>query len=247
VVGNGRKLRDCVTKSLEKRKKGKERKKLSKLIVLDGLDGSGKGTQSRYLTDYLNAHSIPARRVDFPRYGSKSCTLIEGYLHGELGGHPDDTGGYAAATLYAIDRYWSYRTEWGEDYRKGVVIVADRYTTANAVHQCAKLPKEQWKEFLDWLWDNEYEKIGIPKPDQVIFLEMRPDISAALITARSQKENREKDIHELDADYLNRCYEEALFACDYLGWNRVVCYEGDHPRSTEAIFEEILTLVKEKL
>lgn len=211
-----------------------------KLIVIDGLDGSGKGTQSRRLTDYLNAHGSPARRVDFPRYGSKSCALVEGYLRGELGGHPDDTGAYAAATFYSIDRYWTYRTDWGIDYHNGHTIVCDRYTTANAVHQCAKLPKSEWNTFLDWLWDNEYDKLGIPRPDRILFLEMRPDLSAGLIERRSQTEGRVKDIHELDRDYLDRCYEAACYASDYLGWDRIRCYHGDEIRSIESIFDEIL-------
>lgn len=217
------------------------------LIVIDGLDGSGKGTQSRRLTDYLNAHGIPARRVDFPRYGTKSCTLVEGYLHGELGAHPDDTGAYAAATFYGIDRYWSYRTDWGKDYDNGVTIVADRYTTANAVHQCAKLPKEQWNGFLSWLWDNEYEKLGIPKPDRILYLEMRPDLSERLVENRAKTEGRTLDIHETDRDYLRRCYESALYASDYLGWDRICCYHGDDIRSIDDIFEEILGRIKDIL
>ncbi len=217
-----------------------------KLIVIDGLDGSGKGTQSRLLEKYLNENGIPARRIDFPRYGSKSCALIEGYLHGELGGHPDDTGAYAAATFFAIDRYWSFRTEWGEDYKNGKVIIADRYTTANAVHQCSKLPKEEWNAYLDWLWDNEYNKIGIPKPDKIIFLEMKPEISAKLIEKRAKANaDRAADIHECDKEYLHRCYEAARYASDYLGWDRIVCYEGDEPRPVEAIFNDVLGVVKE--
>ncbi|MBO4355462.1 MAG: deoxynucleoside kinase [Clostridia bacterium] len=216
-----------------------------KLIAIDGLDGSGKGTQSRLLEKYYNDRGIPARRIDFPRYGSKSCALIEGYLHGDLGGHPDDTGAYAAATFFAIDRYWSYRTEWESDYKNGTIIIADRYTTANAVHQCSKLPKEEWNTFLDWLWDNEYNKIGIPRPDKIIFLEMRPDVSAKLIENRSKFSDRIKDIHESDREYLDRCYEAALYASDYLGWSKIRCYNADDPRPVKDIFEDILKAIEE--
>jgi dTMP kinase len=212
---------------------------MGKLIVIDGLDGSGKGTQSRLLTDYLTENGMPARRIDFPRHGKKSAALVDGYLAGELGGHPDDTGGYAAATFFGIDRYWSYRTEWGDDYKSGKIIVADRYTTANAVHQCSKMPKSEWNGFLDWLWDNEYVKLGIPKPDLIIYLEMRPDISRALIKSRAEKDGRQTDIHETDSGYLDRCYEAALYASRYLGWKKIVCYEGDSPRPITDIFEEV--------
>lgn len=216
---------------------------MGRLIVIDGLDGSGKGTQSRLLTDRLQKGGIPARRVDFPRYGKKSAALVDGYLHGELGGHPEDTGAYAAATFFAVDRYWSYRTEWGEDYKNGVTIVADRYTTANAVHQCSKMPKEKWNEFLDWLWENEYERLGIPRPDLIIYLEMRPDISGRLIASRAESEGRVKDIHEADREYLERCYEAALYASNYLGWTKIKCYDGDDPRPIDEIADEIEKLV----
>lgn len=210
------------------------------LIVIDGLDGSGKETQSRKLTDWLTTNDIPARRISFPRYGEKSAVLVEGYLRGELGDDPEDTGGYACATLYAVDRYWSYRTEWGQAYRRGDFIVADRYTTANAVHQCEKLPREQWDAFLDWLWDNEYNKMGIPRPDKILYLEMRPDLSERLIARRAETEGRQKDIHEADPGYLRRCYRAALYAAGYLGWTVIRCYEGDTIRPIDDIFAEIL-------
>lgn len=217
---------------------------MPKLIVIDGLDGSGKGTQSRLLVEKLNAQGHPARRIDFPRHGMKSASLVDGYLAGELGGHPEDTGAYAAATFFAVDRYWSYRTEWEDDYKNGTIIVADRYTTANAVHQCSKMPRERWDEFLSWLWENEYERIGIPRPDLVIFLEMRPDISRGLIAARSAAEGRAIDIHERDSSYLDACYDAARYACDYLGWTKICCYEGDTPRPIDDIADEIYAAVK---
>lgn len=215
---------------------------MGKLIVIDGLDGSGKGTQSKKLEAYLKEKGVDAMRIDFPRYGQKGCTLVEGYLHGELGGKPDDTGAYATSLFYGVDRYWSYRTEWGEFYKKNdSILICDRYTTANAVHQCSKLPKDQWDAFLDWLWDIEYNKIGIPRPDKIIYLEMRPDISRKLVQARSISEGRTIDIHEADYEYLCRCYEAALYASDYLGWERIRCYEGDEARSIDDIFAEMMT------
>ncbi len=215
---------------------------MGKLFVIDGLDGSGKGTQSAKLTEYLIQKGVDARRISFPAYGTRGAALVEGYLDGELGGKPDDTGAYATSTFYAVDRYWSYRTRWGEFYnRPDTVIICDRYTTANAVHQCSKLPREQWDEYLDWLWDNEYNKLGIPRPDKICYLEMRPDLSRRLVEERSVKEGRKIDIHEKDYEYLDRCYEAALYASDYLGWEKITCYEGDEIRSVEDIFAELLT------
>ena len=214
---------------------------MGKLIVIEGLDGSGKGTQSRRLTEYLKSQGKDTLRIDFPRYGTKGATLVEGYLKGELGGHPDDTGAYATSLFFAMDRYWSYRTDWGEFYHaENNFVICDRYTTANAVHQCAKLEKEKRDEYLEWLWDVEYEKIGIPKPDKIIFLDMKPSVVFKLIESRSVKDNREKDIHELDREYLERCYEGACDACKKLSWVHIKCYEGECPRPMDDIFADIL-------
>jgi len=221
---------------------------MGKLIVIDGLDGSGKGTQTRALVKYLEEKGMQAKRIDFPRYGTKGATLVEGYLKGELGGNPDDTGAYATSLFFAMDRYWSYRTDWGEFYSApDSVLVLDRYTTANAVHQCSKLPRDEWDGFLTWLWDTEYNKIGIPKPDKIIFLDMKPSIVRSLIDSRSQNENRAKDIHEKDSTYLDRCYEAALYACERLGWEHICCYEGEKPRAMEDIFADILSCLKDVL
>lgn len=218
---------------------------MGKLIVIDGLDGSGKGTQSKKLVEYLQKNGTAAQLVSFPAYGTRGAALVEGYLQGELGGKPDDTGAYATSTFYAIDRYWSYRTAWGDFYnRPDTVTVCDRYTTANAVHQCSKLPKAEWDSYLGWLWDNEYNKLGIPRPDQIFYLEMRPDLSRRLVEERSVKEGRKIDIHEGDYEYLCRCYEAALYASDFLGWEKITCYEGDKIRTVDDIFAELLNRLK---
>ena len=214
---------------------------MGKLFVIDGLDGSGKGTQTGKLAEYLTQKGIKARRISFPAYGTRGAALVEGYLAGELGGKPDDTGAYATSTFYGIDRYWSYRTDWGKFYHEpDTVIICDRYTTANAVHQCSKLPREEWDNYLDWLWDNEYNKLGIPRPDKICYLEMRPDLSRRLVEERTVKEGRKIDIHERDWEYLDRCYDAALYASDYLGWEKITCYEGDTIRSVDDIFAELL-------
>ena len=138
-----------------------------KLIVLEGLDGSGKATQAKLLAEHLAAQGVPVQKITFPDYASDSSALVKMYLAGQFGQHPDDVNAYAASSFYAVDRYASYKTSWGSFYEQGGVIIADRYTTSNAVHQCSKLPPEQWDDFLCWAFDYEYRLLGLPAPDAV--------------------------------------------------------------------------------
>ena len=135
-----------------------------KLIVLEGLDGSGKATQAKLLAEHLAAQGVPVQKITFPDYASDSSALVKMYLAGQFGQHPDDVNAYAASSFYAVDRYASYKTSWGSFYEQGGVIIADRYTTSNAVHQCSKLPQEQWEEYLHWLFDYEFRLLGLPAP-----------------------------------------------------------------------------------
>ena len=218
---------------------------MGKLIVIDGLDGSGKGTQTRLLEKYLLDKNIKAKRIDFPRYGSIGCSLVESYLRGDLGKDPSATNAYAASLFFGMDRYYSFRAEWGEFYNMDdTVILCDRYTTANAVHQLSKLDKNEWDPYLEWLFDTEYNKIGLPKPDAVIYLEMPVEVSAKLIAARSEKEGRAKDIHELDTAYLHTCREAAMYAANKMGWTTVHCCENGNIRSIEDIFTQILQILQ---
>lgn len=218
---------------------------MGKLIVIDGLDGSGKGTQTRLLEKYLLDKNIDAKRIDFPRYGSVGCSLVESYLNGDLGKDPAATNAFASSLFFGMDRYYSFRTEWGEFYNKeNSVVLCDRYTTANAVHQLSKLDPCEWDSYLEWLFDTEYEKIGLPKPDAVIYLEMPVEVSAELIAKRSEKEGRKKDIHELDTSYLYTCRDAAMYAADKMGWTTVHCCKDGKIRSIEDIFAEILQILK---
>ena len=186
-----------------------------RLIVIEGLDGSGKATQAARLTDTLNAQGKGVKQISFPDYASDSSALIKMYLGGKFGSHPDDVN--AASTFYSVDRYASYKTNWGDFYRRGGIVVSDRYTTSNAVHQCSKLPKEQWLAFLDWLFDFEYNKIGIPVPDRVVYLEVDPAVSQGLMTARYKGDESKKDIHEKDLAYLARSHEAADYCARWAG------------------------------
>ena len=181
-----------------------------KLIVLEGLDGSGKATQAKLLAEHLAAQGVPVQKITFPDYASDSSALVKMYLAGQFGQHPDDVNAYAASSFYAVDRYASYKTSWGSFYEQGGVIIADRYTTSNAVHQCSKLPQEQWEEYLHWLFDYEFRLLGLPAPDRVIYLQVDPAVSQRLMTQRYHGDESKKDIHEADFSYLMSCREAAL-------------------------------------
>lgn len=219
-------------------------RKMGKLIVIEGLDGSGKSTQLELLPKSLSELGIECRTVSFPNYDSDSSALVKMYLSGEFGSKPEDVNAFAASTFYAVDRFASYKTNWGEFYENGGTVVAGRYTTSNAVHQASKLDPKKWEEFLSWLYEFEYEKIGIPKPDMVIFLDMPTDVSQKLLSKRYSGDNEKKDIHERDVDYLDHCRKAALFTAEFSGWQIVPCAENGEPRTIEAIAEDIKNKVK---
>lgn len=215
---------------------------MGKFIVIDGLDGSGKETQANLLARHLTEKGMKVRVISFPMYESESSHLVKMYLGGALGSRPEDTNAYAASSFYAADRYISYRTDWKKDIDDPeTVVIANRFTTANAVHQLSKMPREDWDEFLAWLWDYEYERLGVPRPDLVLYLEMTPAISMALVNSRSQETGRKKDIHELDPRHLENSYDAAMYSSDKLGWTRVRCYRDGAPRPIEEIGQEILS------
>ena len=218
---------------------------MGKLIAIDGLDGSGKGTMSERLYQYLSKKGIKVRKISFPMYENKSSLGVKMYLAGELGESPDDTNGYAASTLFAVDRYLSYRTDWGAFVQEeGTVTIADRYTSANAVHQLSKLPREEWDSFLPWLFDFEHGKLGLPLPDLTVYLEMPPRISQKLIQKRAEQTGRTIDIHEKDTEYLDRCYKAALYAADKLGWKVIPSFEGETPRDLDLVFADLVALIE---
>ena len=220
---------------------------MSKLIIIEGLDGSGKSTQVQLLSERLKQRGIKVRQIKLPDYDHKSSTLVKMYLGGEFGRNPEDVNAYTASLFYAADRFASYKNYWKEDYENGTVIVADRYVTSNAVHQMVKLPKEEWEDYLAWSEDLEYGKVGIPRPDLVVFLDMPVDISQRLMTKRYQGDEVKKDVHEADVDYLTRCHETAAFTSEKQNWNIVACAENGEPRSIESIADEIISIVERKL
>ena len=215
---------------------------MGKLIVIEGLDGSGKATQAKLLAKNLTEVGNTVREVSFPDYASDSSALVKMDLAGQFGTHPDDVNAYAASSFYAVDRYASYKKDWQNVYRNGIII-ADRYTTSNAIHQCSKLPPEQWDTFLDWLFDFEYRLLGIPAPDLVVYLKVDPEVSQKLMTERYHGHEEKKDIHEKDMEYLNRCQAAAKYCADRLGWKTIDCAANGRMRSIEEIQADIIGLL----
>jgi len=214
-----------------------------KLIVFEGTDGSGKATQTAMLCQRLEQEGIPYRKLTFPRYGKPSAAMVEEYLQGKLGKKPSDVNAYAASMFYAMDRYASYKQDWGEFYDAGGLIVADRYTTSNAVHQASKLPEEERKAFLDWLFNLEYRLLGLPAPDMVFYLDMPTEVTEKLMRRREKAEGSSADIHEQDAAYLRACRDNARSIADSCGWRLVNCARNDEPRTVEDIHGEVYGLV----
>ena len=216
-------------------------------IDLEGLDGSGKTTQTELICKRLKADGIDYRQIKLPDYESDSSILVRKYLAGDFGKNAGDVNAYAASVLYAADRLASYTEKWGEDYRCGKLIFADRYTPANALYQMTKLDKADWDPFLQWLFDFEYEKIGIPAPDKVIFLDMPVEVSQRLMTSRYNGDESKKDVHEANVEFLNACREAALYAADKYGWSVVECAENGEPLPIDVINDKVYKILLDAL
>ena len=212
---------------------------MGRLVVIDGLDGSGKTTQFDRVGEYLERRGTSYKKICFPDYDNPSSALVKMYLAGEFGSDPDAVNAYAASSFYAVDRYASYKKFWQADYAQGRLILAARYTTSNAIHQMAKLPEGEWDAYLALLEDYEYGRLGLPRPDRVIFLDMPPHISQRLMTRRYAGDESKKDIHERDRAYLLSCRASALYAAGRLGWQVITCAEGEEPRAVEDITREL--------
>ena len=218
------------------------------LIVFEGTDGSGKSTQFKLLCDRLQTGGAPFRRLIFPQYQEPSSALLRMYLNGEFGSHPSDVNPYAASTFYAVDRYAAWKKDWGDDYRAGTLILSDRYTTSNAVHQGSKVSSADQPAFFDWLFDFEYHKLGLPEPDLVFYLDMPTQEAVRLLRTREAETNTKGDIHEVDQDYLTLCRQTALRAAEHYGWKRVSCVDAQgRIRSIEDIHQEIWAALEQSI
>lgn len=212
------------------------------LIVIEGTDGSGKETQARLLCQALEKKGLSVNFLSFPCYGTPACAPVEMYLGGKFGKKPEDVSPYAASVMYAIDRYASFKTKWAATYEKGEIFVADRYTTSNAVHQAAKLPPEERAIYLKWLYDIEYNKIGIPSPDLVVYLDLPPEASGKMLKERSGKPGVQHDIHETNGEFLCKSRENALGIARDSGWEVVTAGDKNGPYTKETIHAKVLKL-----
>ena len=194
----------------------------AKLYVIEGLDGSGKATQTDLLCEYLQQKGQDYLHISFPDYDDPSSTLVKMYLSGELGGL-EEVNPFGASLFYSVDRYASYCKHWKKDYEAGRLIIADRYTTSNVGHQMSRLPREQWDDYLEWLFETEYGRIGLPKPDKVIYLDVDPEVSRVLLSRRYEGDESKRDIHEANFNYLLHCRDAALYGAEKMGWSIVSC------------------------
>ena len=212
---------------------------MGKLIVLEGTDGSGKSTQFQRLTDRLSQEGRQFQKLVFPQYSEPSSALIRMYLGGEFGARPSDVNAYAASAFYSVDRYASYKKVWGTGYEEGALVVSDRYTTSNAVHQTSKEPPEKQSDFLKWLYDFEYSKLGLPRPDLVVYLDVPTDFTEKMMRSREAATHTHADIHEQDLEYLATCRRTGRAAAEYYGWTVIGCVKNGAMRSIDDIHEEI--------
>ena len=218
-----------------------------KLIVLEGIDGSGKSTQYRRLCQRMENDKIDYNHIVFPRYDKESSALLRLYLGGAFGTDPGDVNAYTASTFYAVDRFASYRDDWGRIYENGGLILSDRYTTSNAVHQGCKLPDDELPDFFNWLADLEYVKMGLPRPDLVIYLDVDIETATRRMRRREAKNNTQADIHEKDTAYLERCLRTAGMAAKHYGWVRIPYMKDGVERDADEKNAEIYSVVLKAL
>ena len=219
----------------------------SKFIVIEGLDGSGKGTQSKLVTDILKDRGYKVKKITFPDYDSPTSSLVKMYLGGELGDSPDDVNAYAASAFYAVDRVASFIKSWKKDYEECDFLIADRYVTSNIIYQMSKVSDDERDSYIEWCEDFEYNRLCVPKPDVVIYLDMPPVVSQKLMSGRYNGDESKKDIHEKNMNFLLSCRESALYALEKLNWEHVMCAENDSPKSIESITQSILDIIDNKL
>ena len=220
---------------------------MPKLIIIEGLDGSGKSTQTELLEKYLSDNDINYKKIKLPDYESPSSTLVNMYLGGEFGKSAEDVNAYAAGAFYAVDRFASYKLKWKSDYENGTLILADRYATSNSIYQMEKLDESEWDAYLEWSEDFEYNKIGIPKPDLVIYLDVPIEISQRLMTGRYGGDDNKKDVHESNVRFLENCRKSALYTAKKQNWCVVDCTENGKLLPIDEIHNKICDLVKKEL
>lgn len=211
----------------------------SKIIVIEGLDGSGKATQTALLAEKLSRNGVKVRRLEFPDYDSPSSSLVKMYLGGEFGSKPEDVNAYCASAFYAVDRAAGFLKDWKKDYESGTLFLCDRYATSNIIYQMSKVEPDGYDNFIEWQQDFEYEKLGLPKPDAVVYLDVSPEVSQKLMRKRYDGDESKKDLHESNLSFLLSCRKSAIYAAEKLGWTVINCCENGEIKPIEKISEEI--------
>lgn len=215
-----------------------------KFIVIEGLDGSGKATQTEILKKAFEFEGEKVLKLSFPDYDNPSSALVKMYLGGEFGDNPADVNAYAASAFYTVDRIAAFLKYWKKDYENGTIILADRYATSNIIYQMSKLPENEWDNFIAFQEDFEYKKVNVPKPDTVIYLDVEPDVSQKLLSGRYSGDESKKDLHEKNLKFLLECRKSAMYATEKLGWIKISCTENGKMRSVENIAEDIKTAIE---
>ncbi|MBR1481922.1 MAG: thymidylate kinase [Ruminococcus sp.] len=217
---------------------------MGKIIVIEGLDGSGKATQTKLLFEKLKSRGIPVRRLEFPDYDSPASAPVRMYLGGEFGSRPEDVNAYAASAFYAVDRIASFLRTWKDDYRGDTVFLCDRYATSNIIYQMSKVPASEREAFIAWQNDFEHDKLGLPRPDAVLYLDVEPDVSQRLMEKRYEGDLSKKDLHESNLRFLLNCRESALYAVEHCGWQKIDCCEKGAIKPIETIAAAIEAAVE---
>lgn len=218
-----------------------------KIIVIEGLDGSGKATQTDLLYKKLIEQGKNVKKLTFPCYESESSALVRMYLGGELGSNPDSVNPYQASAFYAVDRVASFLKDWKADYENGTIFLCDRYSTSNAIYQLSKLNESEYEDFLNWLNDFEHNKLGIPRADYVVYLDMPTEVSQKLMSKRYKGDEGKKDIHEKNEDFLKKCRMASSYCAKALNWDVVLCAENGEPKTIEEIANEVYFKVEDKI
>lgn len=220
---------------------------MGKIIVIEGTDSSGKETQTKLLYERIKKIYDKTIKISFPNYESPACEPVKMYLAGKFGKDATKINPYPVSTMYAIDRYASFKQNWEKFYRDNYIIITDRYVTSNMIHQASKIEdKNKKEEYLKWLEDLEYEKIQIPKPDEIIFLKMPIEKAKILMEERKNKITGEekKDIHELNEEYLKKSYDNACSISKKYSWTEIECVEENKIKTVEQINNEIFEKIK---
>ncbi|MBQ6387412.1 MAG: thymidylate kinase [Ruminococcus sp.] len=220
---------------------------MGKMIVIEGLDGSGKATQTGMLFEKLQDRGFPVRRLEYPDYGSSSSALVKMYLGGEFGGDPGDVNAYAASAFYAVDRVAGFLADWKEAYQRDTIFLCDRYATSNIIYQMAKLPDDERDKFIAWQNDFEYNKLGLPRPDAVLYLDVEPGISQKLMEKRYEGDDAKKDLHERNLQFLLNCRRSALYAAEKCGWRRIDCCKNGAIKPIDEIAVAVEAALKDIL